>query len=171
MKFSKSLSFIKANFFLETVPFFYRNLIIILEAMIFISKNLEYTEVVPVKTKHNAPFSTSSSPLSKEKPLRRPLFIATTIHTHRGRMERGEDLSSFVVGSVPTVYYIPDFITDADQQQLLNNVMIISFQKPSSISILIPIVFSIISCFVILVWVDDSYISCRLIALLLSWSL
>ncbi|KAF7119759.1 hypothetical protein RHSIM_Rhsim13G0235500 [Rhododendron simsii] len=66
-------------------------------------------------------------------------------------MERGEDLSSFVVGSVPTLYYIPDFITDADQQQLLNNVMIISFQKPSSISILIPIVFSIISCFVILI--------------------
>ncbi|KAG5517798.1 hypothetical protein RHGRI_038238 [Rhododendron griersonianum] len=43
-------------------------------------------------------------------------------------MERGEDLSSFVVGSVPTVYYIPDFITDADQQQLLNNI----YQGPVS---------------------------------------
>lgn len=43
-------------------------------------------------------------------------------------MERGENLSNFVVGSVPTVFYIPDFITDSEQDQLLNKI----YQAPVS---------------------------------------
>ncbi|KAM7502913.1 hypothetical protein LguiB_001817 [Lonicera macranthoides] len=31
-------------------------------------------------------------------------------------------LSKFVVGSVPTLFYIPDFITDSEHHQLLNNI-------------------------------------------------
>lgn len=38
-------------------------------------------------------------------------------------MEVGEEnLRDFVAGSVPTVYYVPDFITDSEQDQLLTNV-------------------------------------------------
>ncbi|KAH7837463.1 hypothetical protein Vadar_014133 [Vaccinium darrowii] len=43
-------------------------------------------------------------------------------------MARAKNLSDFVVGSVPTLYYIPDFITDADQQHLFNNI----YQAPVS---------------------------------------
>ncbi|XAR66499.1 tRNA (carboxymethyluridine(34)-5-O)-methyltransferase [Bertholletia excelsa] len=37
-------------------------------------------------------------------------------------MEGGDNLSNFVVGSVPTLFYIPDFITDTEQNELLNNI-------------------------------------------------
>lgn len=33
-----------------------------------------------------------------------------------------EHLNNFIVGSVPTVFYIPDYITAAEEDQLLNNV-------------------------------------------------
>lgn len=31
-------------------------------------------------------------------------------------------LNKFVVGSVPTVYYIPEYVTAAEEELLLNNV-------------------------------------------------
>ncbi|KAL6009623.1 Alpha-ketoglutarate-dependent dioxygenase alkB 6 [Asimina triloba] len=35
----------------------------------------------------------------------------------------GEDhLQDFLVGSLPTLFYIPDFITDSDQANLLNQI-------------------------------------------------
>uniref|UniRef100_A0A5B7BKW1 Fe2OG dioxygenase domain-containing protein n=1 Tax=Davidia involucrata TaxID=16924 RepID=A0A5B7BKW1_DAVIN len=37
-------------------------------------------------------------------------------------MEAGKNLNDFVVGSVPTLIYIPDFITDSEQNQLVNNI-------------------------------------------------
>lgn len=38
-------------------------------------------------------------------------------------MEVGEEnLRDFVAGSVPTVYYVPDFITDSEQDQILTNI-------------------------------------------------
>lgn len=43
-------------------------------------------------------------------------------------MEGEEILNNFKVGSLPTVYYIPDFITDIEQEQLLNNI----YQAPVS---------------------------------------
>ncbi|KAL9248065.1 hypothetical protein vseg_021428 [Gypsophila vaccaria] len=43
-------------------------------------------------------------------------------------MEMKEKLSSFVVGHVPTVIYIPDFIDDAEQTQLSNQI----YQAPIS---------------------------------------
>lgn len=35
-----------------------------------------------------------------------------------------QNLSDFKVGSLPTLFYIPDFISDTDQTLLLNNVTI-----------------------------------------------
>ncbi|CAI9261881.1 unnamed protein product [Lactuca saligna] len=35
-------------------------------------------------------------------------------------MESKDHLNKFKVGSVPTLYYIPDFISDSDQKLLLN---------------------------------------------------
>ncbi|KAA8517586.1 hypothetical protein F0562_017784 [Nyssa sinensis] len=43
-------------------------------------------------------------------------------------MEPGENLNDFVVGSVPTLIYIPDFVTDSEQDQLVNNI----YQAPVS---------------------------------------
>ncbi|XWS57168.1 hypothetical protein CRYUN_Cryun09bG0150100 [Craigia yunnanensis] len=37
-------------------------------------------------------------------------------------MERKEKLNNFIVGDLPTLIYIPDFITDSEQAQLLNNI-------------------------------------------------
>ncbi|KAI3738794.1 hypothetical protein L2E82_28954 [Cichorium intybus] len=37
-------------------------------------------------------------------------------------MESTEHLNKFKVGSVPTLYYIPDFISDSDQKLLLNHI-------------------------------------------------
>ncbi|PWA72361.1 Oxoglutarate/iron-dependent dioxygenase [Artemisia annua] len=37
-------------------------------------------------------------------------------------MEASDPLKRYKVGSVPTVYYIPDFISDTDQTQLLNKI-------------------------------------------------
>ena len=37
-------------------------------------------------------------------------------------MEDGGNLNKFRVGPRPTLFYIPDFITDYQQTQLLNNV-------------------------------------------------
>ncbi|KAI7728668.1 hypothetical protein M8C21_009666 [Ambrosia artemisiifolia] len=37
-------------------------------------------------------------------------------------MEATDDLNKFKVGSVPTVFYIPDFISDSDQNLLLNHI-------------------------------------------------
>ncbi|KAF5822954.1 putative oxoglutarate/iron-dependent dioxygenase, alpha-ketoglutarate-dependent dioxygenase AlkB [Helianthus annuus] len=37
-------------------------------------------------------------------------------------MEAMDDLNNFKVGSVPTVFYIPDFISDFDQNLLLNHI-------------------------------------------------
>ncbi|XP_073038018.1 alkylated DNA repair protein ALKBH6 homolog [Primulina eburnea] len=31
-------------------------------------------------------------------------------------------LEEFVVGSVPTVFYLPDYVTIAEEEQLLNNI-------------------------------------------------
>ncbi|XP_059659503.1 alkylated DNA repair protein ALKBH6 homolog isoform X2 [Cornus florida] len=39
-----------------------------------------------------------------------------------------EKMKEFVVGSVPTLFYIPDFITDGEQDQLVNNI----YQAPLS---------------------------------------
>ena len=48
--------------------------------------------------------------------------------THNGGccrgMEKKENLNNFIVGDLPTLIYIPDFITDSEQAQLLNNVFI-----------------------------------------------
>ncbi|KAK6232032.1 hypothetical protein SCA6_002105 [Theobroma cacao] len=43
-------------------------------------------------------------------------------------MERKEKLNNFIVGDLPTLIYIPDFITDSEQAQLLNNI----YQAPVS---------------------------------------
>ncbi|KAE8658332.1 inactive serine/threonine-protein kinase [Hibiscus syriacus] len=43
-------------------------------------------------------------------------------------MERKENLNNFIVGDLPTLFYIPDFITDSEQAQLLNNI----YQAPVS---------------------------------------
>ncbi|XP_021773031.1 alpha-ketoglutarate-dependent dioxygenase alkB homolog 6-like [Chenopodium quinoa] len=43
-------------------------------------------------------------------------------------MEMDEKLHGFVVGSVPTVIYIPEFINDSEQTQLLNHI----YQAPIS---------------------------------------
>lgn len=43
-------------------------------------------------------------------------------------MEGGEILNNFKVGSLPTVYYIPDFITNIEEEQLLNKI----YQAPLS---------------------------------------
>lgn len=40
------------------------------------------------------------------------------------RMERTETIDNFKVGSLPTLIYIPDFITDNEQTMLLNKVEI-----------------------------------------------
>jgi len=37
-------------------------------------------------------------------------------------MGTNEKLAEFIVGSVPTVVYIPDFITDVEETQLFNHV-------------------------------------------------
>ncbi|OMO78467.1 hypothetical protein COLO4_24749 [Corchorus olitorius] len=37
-------------------------------------------------------------------------------------MERKENLDNFIVGDLPTLIYIPEFIADSEQAQLLNNV-------------------------------------------------
>ncbi|XP_052199091.1 uncharacterized protein LOC127806101 isoform X2 [Diospyros lotus] len=42
---------------------------------------------------------------------------------------REENWNKFVVGSVPTLFYIPDFINDTQQQELLRNVI---YQAPIS---------------------------------------
>ncbi|XP_022766274.1 alpha-ketoglutarate-dependent dioxygenase alkB homolog 6 isoform X1 [Durio zibethinus] len=43
-------------------------------------------------------------------------------------MERKENLNNFIVGDLPTLIYIPDFITDSEQAHLLNNI----YQAPVS---------------------------------------
>ncbi|XVE90734.1 hypothetical protein DITRI_Ditri20bG0101000 [Diplodiscus trichospermus] len=43
-------------------------------------------------------------------------------------MEMKEKLNDFIVGDLPTLIYIPDFITDSEQAQLLNNI----YQAPIS---------------------------------------
>ncbi|GMI95967.1 AlkB homolog 6 [Hibiscus trionum] len=43
-------------------------------------------------------------------------------------MERKENLNNFIVGDLPTLFYIPDFVTDSEQAQLLNNI----YQAPVS---------------------------------------
>ncbi|PPS18543.1 hypothetical protein GOBAR_AA02071 [Gossypium barbadense] len=43
-------------------------------------------------------------------------------------MARTENLNNFVVGDLPTLFYIPDFITDSEQARLLNNI----YQAPIS---------------------------------------
>jgi alkylated DNA repair protein alkB family protein 6 len=35
-----------------------------------------------------------------------------------------QNLANFKVGSLPTLFYIPNFITETDQTLLLNNVLI-----------------------------------------------
>ena len=42
-------------------------------------------------------------------------------------MEAKEGLNGFKVGSLPTLIYIPDFISESEQTMLLNNVKIPSF--------------------------------------------
>ncbi|KAJ9558851.1 hypothetical protein OSB04_013465 [Centaurea solstitialis] len=37
-------------------------------------------------------------------------------------MEARDDLNKFKVGSIPTLFYIPDFISDSDQKLLLNHI-------------------------------------------------
>lgn len=39
-------------------------------------------------------------------------------------MEEKENLGQYKVGSLPTLFYVPDFITDSDQSLLLNNVVL-----------------------------------------------
>ncbi|KAK8984260.1 hypothetical protein V6N11_029577 [Hibiscus sabdariffa] len=43
-------------------------------------------------------------------------------------MERKENLNNFIVGDLPTLFYIPDFVTESEQAQLLNNI----YQAPVS---------------------------------------
>ncbi|CAK9152457.1 unnamed protein product [Ilex paraguariensis] len=43
-------------------------------------------------------------------------------------MDARENLNNFAVGSVPSLFYIPGFITEGEQQQLLNNI----YQAPVS---------------------------------------
>ncbi|KAK9273375.1 hypothetical protein L1049_018185 [Liquidambar formosana] len=43
-------------------------------------------------------------------------------------MEGREKMDEFRVGPLPNMYYIPDFITDSEQTQLLNNI----YQAPVS---------------------------------------
>ncbi|PPD71308.1 hypothetical protein GOBAR_DD31814 [Gossypium barbadense] len=43
-------------------------------------------------------------------------------------MARKENLNNFIVGDLPTLFYIPDFITDSEQARLLNNI----YQAPVS---------------------------------------
>lgn len=52
-------------------------------------------------------------------------------------MERKVTLDDFKVGSVPTLIYIPDFITDNEQTMLLNKVEIpLPYIFPSSFTML-----------------------------------
>ncbi|KAE8663494.1 Oxidoreductase, putative isoform 2 [Hibiscus syriacus] len=43
-------------------------------------------------------------------------------------MERKENLNNFIVGNLPTLFYIPNFVNDSEQAQLLNNI----YQAPVS---------------------------------------
>ncbi|XVE95743.1 hypothetical protein REPUB_Repub02eG0125700 [Reevesia pubescens] len=43
-------------------------------------------------------------------------------------MERKQNLNNFMVGDLPTLFYIPDFITDSEQAHLLNYI----YQAPLS---------------------------------------
>ncbi|MBA0858436.1 hypothetical protein Goshw_026101 [Gossypium schwendimanii] len=43
-------------------------------------------------------------------------------------MARKENLNNFIVGDLPTLFYIPEFITDSEQAGLLNNI----YQAPVS---------------------------------------
>lgn len=37
-------------------------------------------------------------------------------------MEGKDNLGDFIIGSLPTLIYVPEFITDSEQTALLNNV-------------------------------------------------
>ncbi|XP_070664572.1 alkylated DNA repair protein ALKBH6 homolog [Malus domestica] len=59
-------------------------------------------------------------------PHRRPphphLHLLALICSELSGMERKVTLDDFKVGSVPTLIYIPDFITDNEQTMLLNKI-------------------------------------------------
>ena len=51
-------------------------------------------------------------------------FLKTLKNLDLPVMEEKENLVQYKVGSLPTLFYVPDFITDSDQSLLLNNVVL-----------------------------------------------
>ncbi|KAL4297707.1 hypothetical protein GQ457_12G003720 [Hibiscus cannabinus] len=78
---------------------------------------------------HHRRFSHPAPPTAVSLiPRCRPPFPFFSPLNPSGGMERKENLNNFIVGDLPTLFYIPDFVNESEQAQLLNNI----YQAPGS---------------------------------------
>lgn len=58
----------------------------------------------------------------------RPKLVADGWSGEDGKVEKGLDIDVYIVGSLPTIIYIPDFIYQSEQSQLLHDI----YEAPAS---------------------------------------